>query len=123
MNDAPPPYPGSDNKAEYPPQHQGQYMPYQQGGDSDTTVILNQPVTIIQTFGECCIRLNCQFCHADVITSTEYEPGTLTWLACFLIFLFFPLGCCLIPFCIDGTKDVVHRCPNCGVEVGRFKRM
>lgn len=33
------------------------------------------------------------------------------------------LGCCLIPFCINGAKDVVHSCPNCQRMVGRYTRM
>ncbi|XP_053402681.1 lipopolysaccharide-induced tumor necrosis factor-alpha factor homolog [Mercenaria mercenaria] len=119
MSDAPPPYPGE--KTDYPTQNQGQYAPYQQ--QSDTNIIVSQPVTVVQTYRECSLRIVCPFCHAEVVTSTYYEPGTLTWLACFLIVLFFPLGCCLIPFCMDGMKDVVHRCPNCGAETGRFNRM
>lgn len=128
MSDAPPPYPGTDEKGsspQYPPQsnpaNQGQYQSYQQQGQ--TNVVLTQPITVIQTYRECPLRVICPFCHAEVVTSTYYENGTLTWLACFFIFLFFPLGCCLIPFCMDGLKDVVHRCPNCHVEVGRFNRM
>lgn len=49
-----------------------------------------QPANVIpyvQTFREVPVRLTCTFCRADVVTSTYYETGTLTWLACFFIFL------------------------------------
>lgn len=122
MSDAPPPYPGTGGNIGAPPKYQpechGQYQSYQQGN-----VVVTHPITIVQLYRECPLRVVCRFCNAEVVTSTYYENGTLTWLACFFIFLFFPLGCCLIPFCMDGLKDVVHRCPNCQQEVGRFNRM
>ncbi|KAK6973510.1 cell death-inducing p53-target protein 1 [Biomphalaria glabrata] len=63
----------------------------------------------------------CQHCQATVTTSTEYTTGLLTWAVAGVICLFgLWLGCCLIPFCIDGTKDVIHRCPNCKQVVGKF---
>lgn len=33
-----------------------------------------------------------------------------------------PLGCCLIPCCIDECMDVHHNCPNCKAYLGRFRR-
>ena len=53
-----------------------------------TTVVMSQPVVpIIQHFRESPVRMNCHFCHADIVTATFYETGTLTWIACFVIFI------------------------------------
>ena len=44
----------------------------------------------------------------------------------FLLSLYPPscwLGCCLIPFCLDGCKDVIHSCPNCHARLGSYRRM
>ena len=27
-------------------------------------------------------------------------------------------GCCLIPFCMDDLKKVIHKCPNCNNILG-----
>jgi len=125
MSEQPPPYEAMGKQPQpdpmvYPAQNQGAYQSYQQG---PTHVVMTQPVTVLQMFRESPLRVTCQFCHADVVTSIYYENGTLVWLACFFIFLFFPLGCCLIPFCMDNMKDVVHRCPSCHQQVGRYNRM
>ncbi|XP_021350481.1 lipopolysaccharide-induced tumor necrosis factor-alpha factor homolog isoform X2 [Mizuhopecten yessoensis] len=70
------------------------------------------------------VSMICPFCQAQIVTSTTYVTGTLAWLICgILLLLGFWLGCCLIPFCIDGCKDVVHNCPNCRQQVGKFNRM
>nr|AEW43450.1 lipopolysaccharide-induced TNF-alpha factor [Solen grandis] len=128
-NAPPPPYPGTDTKGGMPPpnpaypQQPAQYNTPGQSGQ--TTVVLQQPTyPVIQHFRESPIRIKCQFCQADVVTSTYMETGTLTWVACFIIAIVGCwLGCCLIPFCMDGCKDVVHQCPNCRQQVGRYNRM
>lgn len=33
------------------------------------------------------------------------------------------LGCFIIPFFVDETKDVKHFCPECEAELGIYKRM
>ena len=57
-----------------------------QPGMAPTTVVVQQPAyTVVQHFRESPVRVKCQFCQADVVTSTYYETGTLTWVACFII--------------------------------------
>ena len=42
---------------------------------------------------------------------------------CLIFFVRCWLGCCLIPFCIDSCKDVIHTCPNCRAPIGKFNRL
>lgn len=66
----------------------------------------------------------CPACHATVSTSTVYKPGAMCILLCVVLCLFgLVLGCCLIPFCIDSVKDVIHKCPNCGAVIARYNRL
>ncbi|ESO06657.1 hypothetical protein HELRODRAFT_64460 [Helobdella robusta] len=66
----------------------------------------------------------CPNCNANVLTSAEYKNGALTWVLCFVLAFFgCILGCCLIPFFVKATKDVVHRCPQCNMVVGEHKRI
>lgn len=79
---------------------------------------------LVQHFRDTPMRMNCPSCKADIITSTNYEVGTLTWVIAGVIFLVGCVGgCCLIPFCMDGCKDVIHTCPNCRQIIGRYNRM
>jgi len=65
--------------------------------------------------------LNCNHCG---VTLVRYEAGLLTWLIVGLLVLIGCwLGCCLIPFCVDGCKDVHHHCPNCQMQVGAYRHI
>jgi lipopolysaccharide-induced tumor necrosis factor-alpha factor len=33
-------------------------------------------------FGPMPMAMTCPHCQAQIVTSTSYEPGTLTWLLC-----------------------------------------
>ncbi|RUS80838.1 hypothetical protein EGW08_011393 [Elysia chlorotica] len=104
----------------------GYSQPY--GGDyshSATTVAVTQPtLAVTQMFRELPVRCKCPHCQADVQTGTHYETGTLTWILCAVIFIVgFFCGCCFIPFCIDSAKDVVHTCPSCRQQIGRYNRL
>uniref|UniRef100_A0A0B6ZZV9 LITAF domain-containing protein n=1 Tax=Arion vulgaris TaxID=1028688 RepID=A0A0B6ZZV9_9EUPU len=148
-SEPPPPYTGFKqdagfNQPQHPPysnfntgapsgyanSNQPPYMtqPYgvQQGayGNASTIVVSQPSVSVIQTFREVPVRMRCPHCSADVVTAIEYETGTFAWVICMLLFVFGCfLFCCLLPFCVDGCKDVVHKCPNCHQQIGRFSRM
>lgn len=64
----------------------------------------------------------CSKCQTNVQTQTRLEDGCGTWLICGGICLAgFWCGCCLIPFCMDDCKDVIHSCSRCGTYVGARK--
>lgn len=129
---APPPYPtGGGYQApgtpgEYTPQPYPQPQAYQ-SPPATTTTIIAQPagaVFVNMHFGESPVSMVCPHCQTHIITCTTYQDGTLTWLAAgALCLLGCWLGCCLIPFCLDGCKDVIHSCPNCHARLGSYRRM
>ncbi|XP_056019494.1 cell death-inducing p53-target protein 1 homolog isoform X4 [Ostrea edulis] len=152
MTDAPPPpYPGNPTKGPepgYPPPgqappmqgygqpygqpQQGAYpqQPYGQPGYGQpaqygqTTVVVAQPaLTMVQQFRETPVHTKCPHCQAEIVTATSYETGTFAWIICLVLCLVGCWPCCLIPFCVDGCKDVIHSCPNCHQTMGRFNRM
>merc|ERR1712071_34469 len=81
-----------------------------------TTVIIHQPAT----YGKFPQQMNCVFCRQHIITSTETECGTGSWLIG-LVTLCLGGGCfCfLLPLCCDDCRDTVHTCPNCNRPLGR----
>ncbi|KAK3090978.1 hypothetical protein FSP39_016178 [Pinctada imbricata] len=126
MSQQPPPPPGYGAPPAYPPPGQG-YAPPPQGYPAQghqTTVVMAQPVVAGMMFREAPVAMQCPYCSASITTSTTYETGTMTWVIAGILLLFgLWLGCCLIPFCVDGCKDVIHRCPSCNQVVGKYNRM
>lgn len=75
-------------------------------------------------YGDVPIRCICPHCQHDILTRIEKRSGLAAWLACGGILLFGCwLGCCLIPFCVDGLKDTEHYCPHCAILLGTRRRM
>jgi len=66
--------------------------------------------------------VQCPNCRAEIMTRTNHDSGVLTWLMCAgLCLIGCDAGCCLIPFCLDSCKDVIHECPNCNYQIGKRK--
>ncbi|KAG8560713.1 hypothetical protein GDO81_015096 [Engystomops pustulosus] len=66
----------------------------------------------------------CPSCHENVVTTISFHSGLLTWLLCTAIMcLGFLTGCCLIPFCVNATKDVHHFCPRCNCCIYKYRRL
>ncbi|XP_055875068.1 lipopolysaccharide-induced tumor necrosis factor-alpha factor homolog isoform X6 [Biomphalaria glabrata] len=94
---------------------------YRQG---TTVVVAQPPITVVQTFRDVPVHMNCPHCRAEIVTGTHYETGTFTWIICFVLFFVgCSLGCCFFPFCVDGCKDVIHTCPNCRQQLARYSRI
>jgi lipopolysaccharide-induced tumor necrosis factor-alpha factor len=58
--------------------------------------------------------LYCPSCKKEILSNIKFTPGVFAWVACgccALIGCFW--GCCLIPFCIHKTQDVLHFCSVC----------
>lgn len=120
------PYPGQYGQPGYgPPPAYGPAQPgYAPQPQATTVVVASQPTVMVQHYRELQVNTTCPHCRAQVVTATHYETGTLAWVICVVIALVgFWLGCCLIPFCVDACKDVVHTCPNCRQQIARYNRM
>jgi len=97
------------------------YYPPSSGTTTTTTVIVAGPGF---GFGPHPVNTQCPNCHAQILTETRAQSGTLTWLICLCcVFFGFIFGCCLIPFCVDDLQDVEHRCPQCKQFLGSYRRL
>jgi len=61
-----------------------------------TTVVVTAPTVLIGAaqYGYTPVRTNCQYCHADIVTTIQHEVGGLAWMICGIILL---IGFILLP--------------------------
>lgn len=71
-------YPGNYNQQPGGYPQAGGYPQQQQSGA--TVVITGQPTVLVQQYRESPVRTTCTQCRADILTSTHYETGTMTWV-------------------------------------------
>lgn len=88
------------------PQQPMQPMPMGQPGMGPT--IIN--VTTKQS------GTKCPTCNEYTNNILRTVAGCVTWSWC--ICLAFTTGCCFIPFCVDGCKDVEQVCERCSAVKG-----
>ncbi|KAL6481874.1 hypothetical protein MHYP_G00099540 [Metynnis hypsauchen] len=91
-------------------------------GAAHPAVAVVSPVVIQPRLREIPAQLKCMYCQRDIVTVTRFINGALVWtiftfLCAFLIWPF-----CLIPFCVNGCKDVEHSCPYCHNIISVYRR-
>jgi lipopolysaccharide-induced tumor necrosis factor-alpha factor len=78
---------------------------YQERQVENFQIQQSAPTVILPPFThypEPCI---CPYCHQSIVTRIKKRNGVAVWLTSAAICFFgCALGCCLIPFCLDGIK-------------------
>ena len=81
------------------------------------------PPVIVTTLGSKSTNVICPHCHAEIYTAIKNAPSRVAYVSGFIIFILGGwMGCCLIPCCIKGLKNVKHSCPNCKAFLGKYRR-
>uniref|UniRef100_A0A671SEA9 LITAF domain-containing protein n=1 Tax=Sinocyclocheilus anshuiensis TaxID=1608454 RepID=A0A671SEA9_9TELE len=69
-------------------------------------------------------RTQCPFCRQYITTDVTTKAGSAAYIVCLISILFCCIaGCCVIPFCMDRCKDVVHKCPKCRSHIKTCKKL
>ncbi|KAL7845435.1 hypothetical protein AOLI_G00236270 [Acnodon oligacanthus] len=86
-------------------------------------VAVVSPVVIQPRLREIPGQLKCMYCQHNVVTVTRFINGSLVWTIFGALCVTFIWPFCLIPFFVNGCKDVEHSCPNCHNIISVYRRM
>ena len=82
---------------------------------------LDVPPRASTSFEDVPTTAHCTSCGTQVLTYTKHRASSMTWALTGLLCAFgCHLGCCLAPFFYSSVKDVVHLCPLCSTELGKY---
>ncbi|MDI1486220.1 MAG: hypothetical protein OHK93_005446 [Ramalina farinacea] len=111
---------GMQSPQPQPLQHQGS-QPLQQGQyNAGAQQKGYQTATPLQALNRSPAPVDCPCCHARALTVTKPSTGNMTHIWGFICFI--TVCCCCIPYLIDATKDVEHKCGHCGVMLAVWHR-
>jgi hypothetical protein len=63
------------------------------------------------------MALKCPFCDHEGMPIIEKKMTETGWVI-FVLLVIFCLPLCWIPFVVDGTKEEIRKCANCGSRLG-----
>ncbi|KTF92552.1 hypothetical protein cypCar_00014375 [Cyprinus carpio] len=87
-------------------------------------LIAPQVIVEIEELPRHSARTQCPFCHQYITTEVTTKAGSAVYIVCLISILFCCIaGCCVIPFCLDRCKDVVHKCPKCRSHIITCKKL
>lgn len=112
-NVVPPVYPG-ERTTDSSANHDMSQLPATGGHHYDNA-------TPLSTLTRSSAPVDCPACSHRGMTNTSYKNGNTT-RAWALGTLLVTWSLCCIPYCVSSTKDVVHKCGNCGVALATWHR-
>ncbi|KAJ3152553.1 hypothetical protein HDU89_001246 [Geranomyces variabilis] len=68
------------------------------------------PVVMVDSRQPIC--MHCPVCRANIMTVVTEAPGMKAYMSSLFLCFLNPLFS-VLPLCISGCKDKVHRCPSC----------
>ncbi|KAK2916642.1 hypothetical protein QQF64_025210 [Cirrhinus molitorella] len=92
--------------------------------DSPPSYPAPQVILDVQQLPRNSCQTQCPFCRQYITTDVKTKAGSATYIVCLISILFCCVaGCCFIPFCVDGCKDVIHNCPKCRSHIKTCKKL
>ncbi|KAJ3147401.1 hypothetical protein HDU86_008016 [Geranomyces michiganensis] len=76
------------------------------GGPEDGSL----PVVMVDSRSPIC--MHCPVCRANIMTVVTEAPGMKAYMSSLFLCFLNPIFS-LLPLCLSGCKDKVHRCPSC----------